>query len=65
MSVEASKVKKSGMRKRGVGIYQKNILFKQIAIPFNKIGNNIAELISIKLSTEMEGKCITEGFIKV
>lgn len=64
MSVEASKVKKSGMRKRGVGIYQKNILFKQIAIPFNKIGNNIAELISIKLSTEMEGKCITEGFIK-
>jgi|TARA_B110001452_G_scaffold251876_1_gene241300 DNA-directed RNA polymerase subunit E'/Rpb7 len=64
MSGEFSKAKKSVMRKRGVGIYQKNILFKQIAIPFNKIGNNISELINLKLSNEIEGKCIDEGFIK-
>lgn len=56
--------KKTALKKRGIGIYQQNILYKLVTLPFNKIGNNIAELINEKLEDRFEGKCITEGFIK-
>jgi DNA-directed RNA polymerase subunit E'/Rpb7 len=57
-------LKKTAFKKRGIGIYQQNILYKLVTLPFNKIGNNIAELINEKLKDRFEGKCITEGFIK-
>ena len=42
-------VLKKKIKKRGIGIYQQNILYKLVSIPFNKVGNNIAELINGKL----------------
>ena len=64
ISAKSIKPKKNFARKRGVGIYQQNILYKLVTIPFNKIGNNIAELINEKLAINFEGKCITEGYVK-
>jgi len=52
------------MKKRGVGIYMQNILYKQATLPFHSIGNNIAELLNEKISRDFEGKCIEEGYIK-
>lgn len=57
-------VLKKKIKKRGIGIYQQNILYKLVSIPFNKVGNNIAELINGKLIERFEGKCINEGFVK-
>ena len=52
------------MKKRGLGIYMQNILYKQVTLPFHNIGNNVAELLSEKISRDFEGKCIEEGYIK-
>jgi DNA-directed RNA polymerase subunit E'/Rpb7 len=51
-------------KKRGVGIYMQNILYKLVTIPFDRIGNNVAELILLRLAETYEGKCIVDGFIK-
>ena len=51
-------------RKRGLGIYMQNILYKQVVLPFNNIGINSAELIREMLIKNNEGKCIEEGFVK-
>ena len=58
---QASKVKQ---KKRGLGLYQQNILTKKVQLPYNVIGNNIAENIHKKLSETISGKCIKEGYIK-
>lgn len=63
-SLKKIQFKKNMSKKRGTGIYQQNILYKLVALPFNKIGNNIAELLNEKLKSTFEGKCITEGFVK-
>ena len=52
------------IKKRGVGIYMQNILYKQATLPFHNIGNNVAELLNEKISRDFEGKCIEEGYIK-
>ena len=46
------------------GIYMQNILNRKIVLPFVSLGNNIKELLSQKISSLYEGKCIKEGFIK-
>ena len=65
-TVEKTSVKKpiKKIKKRGVGIYMQNILYKQVTLPFHNIGNNVAELLSEKISRDFEGKCIEEGYIK-
>ena len=61
---KVKEVLKKKIKKRGIGMYQQNILYKLVSIPFNKVGNNIAELINGKLIERFEGKCINEGFVK-
>ena len=51
-------------KRKGVGIYAQNVLTKQISLSFGNVGNNVAELLSQKLSEEFEGKCIIEGYVK-
>lgn len=51
-------------KKRGLGIYQQNILTKKIQLPYNVIGSNVAENIQKRLSENISGKCIKEGYIK-
>ena len=51
-------------KKRGLGIYMKNVITRKINIPFNAIGGNIKENIEEFLKNDIEGKCIDEGYIK-
>jgi len=51
-------------RKRGTGIYMKNIITKRVVLPFTAIGNNIKENIETYLNNEIAGKCIDEGYIR-
>ena len=61
----SEKPKRTGKsRQRGLGIYMKNIIAKKINIPFNAIGGNIKENIEEFLKTDIEGKCIDEGYIR-
>lgn len=55
------------MEKKGdkiYGVYIKSILEKKIAIDINDIGSNIKEVLELKLSEFISGKCIEEGYIK-
>jgi DNA-directed RNA polymerase subunit E'/Rpb7 len=50
--------------KRGVGVYQQNILTKKIKLPYNSVGSNILENIQLKLIETLSGKCIKGGYVK-
>lgn len=56
--------KPQNYKKRGVGLYMKNILHRSIQIPFKDIGSNIGELIEEVLIEKYSGICIKEGFVK-
>jgi DNA-directed RNA polymerase subunit E'/Rpb7 len=51
-------------KKRGMGIYMKNIITRKVYIPFNAIGQNIKHNIEEYLKKDIEGKCINEGYIR-
>ena len=51
-------------KKRGMGIYMKNIITRKVSLPFHILGNNITENIQNKLSQTIEGHCEKEGYIK-
>ena len=51
-------------KKRGVGIYMQNVLTRKVRVSFNSVGSNLVENIEEKLSNQIEGKCIQEGFVK-
>ena len=45
-------------------IYANSLITKTIVVPITHIGKNIKELIRQKLAKEIEGKCITEGYVQ-
>ena len=51
-------------RKRGKGIYMKNVLSRKISLPFKSIGSNIKVNIKKILESTLYGKCAKEGYIK-
>ena len=51
-------------KQRGRKLYMKMMLFKKIMLPYNNIGNNIDAILLDKLSSQLEGKCNNEGYIK-
>jgi DNA-directed RNA polymerase subunit E'/Rpb7 len=51
-------------KSRGTGIFMENIITRNIVLPFNLMGNNIAELILDSIKEKFEKKCVTEGYIK-
>lgn len=51
--------------KQNYNVYiEKNIITRSIAIPINKIGKNVERHILNIISNDIEGKCITEGYVK-
>lgn len=48
----------------GLGLYMKNIITKKIVVPFTSVGLNIREVLEKKLITNLEGRCIEEGFVQ-
>jgi DNA-directed RNA polymerase subunit E'/Rpb7 len=64
MSKTAISQKPKNKKKRGVGIYMKNVITRKIQLPFISIGENIRENIEEFLRLKIEGRCIDEGYIK-
>lgn len=64
--MEAS-LKQQKMRKRDQPIkqiYSRSLITRKIMLPITSIGNNIKEVIEQNISTNFEGKCLVEGYIK-
>ena len=66
MSSIASMSKKPAKKasKRGKSLWMKNVLTRNIVIPFKSIGANIIEIIKKKLELTLYNKCCPEGYIK-
>jgi len=46
------------------GVYIKSLLTKKIILSITEIGKNVKRNLETTISKSIEGKCITEGFIK-
>jgi DNA-directed RNA polymerase subunit E'/Rpb7 len=49
---------------RSIGIYSEILITKQVYLNIVHIGSNIKQILEKKLASEIEGKCIVEGYIK-
>jgi DNA-directed RNA polymerase subunit E'/Rpb7 len=62
--------KKDGIRKNKfqsqnqIGIYMSSMITRKVSIPMDKIGKNIKPLLEKNISSQLEGKCSVEGYIK-
>ncbi len=63
-SVSRPRPKLKDPRKRGVGIFMRNVITKKVHLPFSILGSNIKENIQLSLVRRLEGYCIQEGYIK-
>jgi len=50
--------------KKELDIFMKNIITKSVSLPMNYVGNNIRPMLEKIISSQIEGKCIVEGYIK-
>lgn len=62
--------KKEGFKKNNfqsqfqIGIYMSSMITRKVSIPMDKIGKNIKPLLEKNISSQLEGKCSVEGYIK-
>ena len=56
-------MKKSG-KQQSVGIYSRILITKKISLHITHIGENIKQTLEKVVSSQIEGKCIVEGYIK-
>ena len=64
--MEAS-LKQQKMRKRDLPIkpiYSRSLITRKLMLPIISIGSNIKEVIEQNISTNFEGRCLVEGYIK-
>jgi len=45
-------------------VYHRSIISKKVILNINNVGGNLKEIIEKKITYDIEGKCITEGYIK-
>lgn len=64
VGTKAAAKSKMAFKKRGLGLYMRNVITRKIRLPFTSIGSNIKENLQSKLAVEMEGKCVDEGYIR-
>ena len=57
-------VKKQKRKKQSVDIFHNTMITKKISVPIHNVGKNIRETLETIISSEIEGKCIAEGFVK-
>jgi DNA-directed RNA polymerase subunit E'/Rpb7 len=50
--------------KRELSIFMPNMITKRISLPMVYIGSNIKSILEKMIATQIEGKCIVEGYIK-
>ena len=51
-------------KKKVVDIYMNNLITKKIIVPIIYVNANILQTLQKIIATEIEGKCIVEGYIK-
>jgi DNA-directed RNA polymerase subunit E'/Rpb7 len=51
-------------RTKKVGIYMTNMITRRVSLPVSKIGRNIKSILEKIISSQIEGKCAVEGYIK-
>lgn len=54
-------VKKS---KKEIDIFMPSMITKRVSLPMNNIGSNIKPTLEKLIASQVEGKCIVEGYIK-
>ena len=47
-----------------MSLYIKNVISKKLSVPIKYVGTNIAEILEQILSSNFEGKCCIEGYVK-
>ena len=52
-------------QKKLFDIYSKGLLTRKIAVPIKYVGGNLKEMLEKKISSEIEGRCIPEGYVKM
>lgn len=57
----AKDVKKS---KKELDIFMNSMITKRVSLPMNNIGSNIKPVLEKLIASQVEGKCIVEGYIK-
>jgi DNA-directed RNA polymerase subunit E'/Rpb7 len=60
------KPQKYNRRKQVVenNIYMKSVLTRRIAVPIKQLGQNLNAILDQYISSNYEGRCIAEGFVK-
>jgi DNA-directed RNA polymerase subunit E'/Rpb7 len=55
---------KSSIKKKPNEIYMNTIITKRVNVPIKNVNKNIKNTLEKMISSEIEGKCIPEGYIK-
>ena len=45
-------------------LFVNSIIQREIMVPFTSIGQNIEEILLMLIKREVDGKCVTEGYVK-
>ena len=60
------KIKSSSRKKKkDINIYTKAIINRNVSIPIINVGKNLKETLTNNIVNNIEGKCISEGYIKI
>ena len=60
----ANKKKTMRRHKKLLDIYSSGLLTKKVTVPLKYVGGNLKEMLEKKISSEIEGRCISEGYVK-
>tara|TARA_R110001592_G_scaffold226353_7_gene482504 strand:- start:4916 stop:5632 length:717 start_codon:yes stop_codon:yes gene_type:complete len=55
---------KRNKRHQTVDIYHNTMITKKVSVPISNIGKNLSETLENIISSDSEGKCIAEGYVK-
>lgn len=64
MSVAPSKAIRQTGTRAVISNYMRNMITRNISLPMSKIGKNVKQILETIISSQLEGKCSVEGYIK-
>ena len=64
VNVDMKETKKLKRKRQHIDIYHNTMITKKISVPISNIGKNLSETLENIISSDSEGKCIAEGYVK-
>ena len=64
VEIDMKETLKPKRKKQRIEIYHNTMITKKVSVPISNIGKNLNETLEKIISSESEGKCIAEGFVK-